>query len=107
MLGGPQRLIAGFVHHAGDAARGPEYLGEAVVGVAAVVGGRALEADIVEVDLPDIKHMKAFDHVWFLLFARERYGTVWAISSNGDSAPDLSGAITRADGALGAVGDRV
>ena len=63
VLGGPQRVVAGFVHHAGDAARGPEHLGEAIVGIAAVVGGRALETDIVEVDLPDIQDVEAFDHL--------------------------------------------
>ena len=66
MLGGPQRVVAGFVHHAGDPACGPEHLGEAIVGIAAVIGGRALQADIVEVDLTDIQHVKAFDHVGFL-----------------------------------------
>ena len=39
VLGGPQRVVAEFVHHLGDVAGGEEDLGEAVVGVAAVVGG--------------------------------------------------------------------
>ena len=43
-------------------ARGAEDLGEALVGVAALVGGRAVEADVVEVDLADVEDVEAFDH---------------------------------------------
>ena len=62
MLGGPQRVVAAFVHHLGDVAGGEEHLGEALVGIAPVVGGCAVEADVVEVDLADIEHVEAFDH---------------------------------------------
>ena len=63
VLGGPQRVVAEVVHELGDVARGQEDLGEALVGIAAVVGGRAVEADIVELDLADIEDVEAFDHV--------------------------------------------
>ena len=35
---------------------------EAVAAIAAVVGGRAVEADIVELNLADIEHMEFLDH---------------------------------------------
>src|SRR4051794_25499955 len=66
MLGGPQRMITGLVHHSRDAARGPEYLREAVIGVAPVIGGGSLKSDIVQVDLADIQDVEAFDHAAFL-----------------------------------------
>ena len=62
VLGGPQRVVAELVHHLGDVARGEEHLAEAVVGIAAVVRRRAVEADVVEVDLADIEDVEAFDH---------------------------------------------
>src|SRR5580704_13288622 len=62
MLGGPQRVVAAFVHHLGDVARREEDFAEALVRVAAVVGGRAVETDAVEVDLTDIEDVEAFDH---------------------------------------------
>ena len=62
VLGGPQRVVAEVVHRLGDVAGGEEDLGEAVVGIAAVVGGGAVEADVVEVDLADVEDVEAFDH---------------------------------------------
>ena len=62
MLGGPQRLVAEVVHDLGDLTRGEEDLGEARVGVAAIVGRGAVEADVVEIDLADVENVEAFDH---------------------------------------------
>jgi hypothetical protein len=66
VLGGPQRVVAEVVHYPRHLARGDEDLGEAGVGVAAVVGGGAVEADVVEVDLADVEDVEAFDHGGFL-----------------------------------------
>ena len=62
VLGGPQRVVATLVHDLGDVAGGEEDFGQALVGVAALVGGRAIEADMVEVDLADVEDVEAFDH---------------------------------------------
>ncbi len=62
VLGGPERVEAQLVHHAGDAAGGEEHLREAFVRIAALIRGRAGRADIVEVDLADIEHVKPLDH---------------------------------------------
>ena len=62
VLGGPQRVVAEAVHDLGDVAGCEEHLGEAGVGVAAVVGRSAVEADVVEVDLADVEDVEAFDH---------------------------------------------
>ena len=62
MLGGPERVIAEFVHDPRDVARGLEHFGQALVGIAAVVGRSAVDPNIVEVDLADIEGVKPFDH---------------------------------------------
>src|SRR6516225_204729 len=62
VLGGPEAVIAEIVHQAGDVTRGPEYFAKPLVRITPVVRRRAVEADIVELDLPDIKHVKPFDH---------------------------------------------
>src|SRR5580704_3150473 len=63
MLGGPERIVAQLIHHAGHVARGPEHFAEPRVGIAPFVGRRPVEADLVQVDLSDIQHVEAFDHV--------------------------------------------
>ena len=68
VFGGPQRVVAAFVHHLGDVAGGEEHLAEALVRVAPLVGRRAAEADVVEVDLADVEDVEAFDHGRFRVF---------------------------------------
>ena len=62
VLGGPEAVIAQFVHDPGDPARGLEHLGEPLVRIAPVVGRGAVEPDIVKLDLSDIERMKPLDH---------------------------------------------
>src|SRR5205085_9121438 len=62
MLGAPEAVIACFVHDARDVERGLKHLRQPLVRVAPVIGRRAVEANIVELDLPDIERVKAFDH---------------------------------------------
>src|SRR6516164_4899424 len=62
VLGGPKAVIAELVHQPGDIARGPERLAQALVRVATIVRRRAVQADIVELDLADIERMEPFDH---------------------------------------------
>ena len=62
MLRGPQRFETELVHELGDVARGEERLAQPLVGIKPLVGRRAGHADIVELDLADIKHMEFFDH---------------------------------------------
>src|SRR6516162_5414518 len=63
VLGGPKAVVTELVHQPSDIARGPEYLAQALIRVAAVVRRRAVAADIIELDLTDIERMKPFDHV--------------------------------------------
>ena len=62
MLRAPEAVIACFVHDARDVERGLKHLRQPLVRVAPLVRRRAVEADIVELDLPDIERVKAFDH---------------------------------------------
>src|SRR6266850_86760 len=62
VLGRPQRVVAEGVHLLGDVLRRPEHLGEAVVAVAALVGGHARQADVLELDLTDVQGVKSLDH---------------------------------------------
>ena len=62
VFGGPERVETELVHDFRDAAGHEKRLPEAFAGVAAVVGGRAVFADIVELDVADIEGMEAFDH---------------------------------------------
>ena len=62
MLGGPQHVIAEPIHVLRDVARGRRSLPQPLVGIAALIGRRAGEADIVELDLADIEHVELFDH---------------------------------------------
>ena len=62
VLGRPQRVVAKLVHHTGDIARGPEYLAQPLVRIAAIVCARAFEADIIELDLAYIECVEPFDH---------------------------------------------
>ena len=62
MLGRPQHVEAEFVHELSDVARGEERLGQLSVGIAPLVGGRAVDPDIVELDLTDVEDVKLLDH---------------------------------------------
>src|SRR5437867_4484247 len=62
VLGRPQRVVAEGVHLLGDVFRRPEHLGEAGVGVATGVGGRARQADVLELDLTNVQGVKSLDH---------------------------------------------
>ena len=62
VLGRPQRVVAERVHLLGDVFRRPEHLGEAGVGVATGVGGRARQADVLELDLTNVQGVKSLDH---------------------------------------------
>ena len=64
MLRGPQRVEAELVHELGDVARGEEGLAQPLVGIEPLVGRRAVEPDIVELDLPDIEDVEFLDHVF-------------------------------------------
>src|ERR1700756_3638258 len=83
MLGGPEAVVAELVHQAGDIARGPEHLAQALVRIAAVVRWGAIEADIVERDLTDIKRVKPFDHV---VLPQLVHGRIAAATSSGLSS---------------------
>ena len=65
MLGGPQHVEAELVHELGDVARGEEGFRQPLVGIAPLVGRRAVQAHIVELDLADIEDMEFLDHVFF------------------------------------------
>ena len=69
VLGRPQRVVAEIVHHASHVARGKEHLAEAFVRIAPVIRRRTVDADIVQVDLADIKDVEAFDHLGSSLFS--------------------------------------
>src|SRR5207247_3440544 len=58
----PQRVVAQRVHLLGDVLGRPEHLGEALVRVAARVGRRARQADVLELDLTDVQGVKSLDH---------------------------------------------
>src|SRR4029077_4538854 len=62
MLGRPEGVIAELVHLPRHIAGRPEYLAEPFVRIPAVVGRRALQADVVQFNLTDIECMKSFDH---------------------------------------------
>ena len=62
MLGRPQRVEAELVHGLRDVARRGEDLAQALVRIAPVVRRRAVEADIVELDLADVEHVEFLDH---------------------------------------------
>src|SRR6185312_14716469 len=82
MLGGPQHVEAELVHELGDVAGSEERLAQPVVRIAALVGGRAVEPDIVELDLADIKDVEFLDHARFSNPIRKRLrggvNTMWA-----------------------------
>src|SRR5580704_631355 len=65
MLRGPQHVEAELVHELGDVARREESFRQPLVGIAPLVGRRAIEAHIVELDLADIEDMEFLDHVVF------------------------------------------
>jgi hypothetical protein len=62
VLSGPQRVEAKLVHELSHVARSEERLAQPLVGIAPLVGWRAVEADMVEFDLPDIEDMEFSDH---------------------------------------------
>ena len=62
MLGGPQHVEAELVHGLRHVARGEERLAQPLVRIAPLVRRRAVEADIVELDLADIEHVEFVDH---------------------------------------------
>ena len=45
-----------------DVARGEERLAQPLVGIAPVIGGRAVEPDVVELDLADVEDVELLDH---------------------------------------------
>src|SRR5438128_706445 len=63
MLRGPQYVEAEFVHGPRHLARGEERLAQPLVRIAPVIRRRAVEPDVVELNLPDIQHVKLADHV--------------------------------------------
>src|SRR3954453_23390753 len=63
MLRGPQHIEAELIHGLRDVARAEEGLAQPLVRIAPLVGRRAVHADIVELDLPDIEHVEFVDHV--------------------------------------------
>src|SRR5262249_1691055 len=63
VLGGPQRLEAELIHHAGDVARGEERFAQALVRVEAVIRRVAVAADVGELDLADVEDVEFLDHV--------------------------------------------
>src|ERR1700693_1872455 len=65
MLGGPQYIEDELVQELVDGARGEERFRQPFVGIAPLVGRRAVEAHIVELDLADIEDMEFLDHVVF------------------------------------------
>src|SRR5262249_21073505 len=62
MLRCPERMESQLVHGLRDVARGHEGLVEARGGIPPVVGGRAVEADVVELDLADVEYVEFLDH---------------------------------------------
>ena len=62
VLGRPQGVVAELVHVLGDVLRRLEGLDEPLVRIAALVGRSAVEADIVELDLPDVQRRELADH---------------------------------------------
>ena len=58
VLGRPQHVEVELVHGLRDVLHGREHLAQPLVGVAPVVGRRAVEADVVELDLADVEHME-------------------------------------------------
>src|SRR4029453_16336000 len=62
MLGRPQRVVAQLVHVLGHFLRGLKRLGEALVGITAIVGGSAREPDVLELNLSHVKSGELRDH---------------------------------------------
>ena len=62
VLGDPQHVVAELVHGLRDVLGGGEHLGQPLVGIAPVVGRRAVQPDIVQLDLADIEHVEFPDH---------------------------------------------
>ena len=62
MLGGPQHVEAELVHRLRHVARREERLAQPLVRIAPVVRGRAVQPDVVELDLADIEHVELVDH---------------------------------------------
>ncbi len=62
MLGQPQRLVPERVGRLGQRRRGVERLGEALVGIAPVVGGHAREPAGLQLDVADVEGREARDH---------------------------------------------
>src|SRR5262249_7724345 len=62
MLRGPQHVEAELVHGLRDIARRKECLAQPLVRIAPIVRRRAVDADIVELDLTDIEHVELVDH---------------------------------------------
>ena len=62
VLGRPQHVESEFVHEPGNVARGEKSLAQPLVGIAPFVGGRAVEPDVVELDLADVEDVEVPDH---------------------------------------------
>src|SRR5436309_3054110 len=78
MSGAPEAVIAELIHDARDVERGLKHLRQPLVRIAPLVGRRAVEADIVQLDLANIERVKAFDHGGVLpLLISERRSGFW------------------------------
>jgi hypothetical protein len=62
MLGGPQHVETELIHELRDIARGVESFTQALVRIAPFIRRRAVETDILELDLADIQNVKFSDH---------------------------------------------
>jgi hypothetical protein len=62
MLGQPQRLVSQCVGGESQGHRGVEYLDQALVGIPAVVGGRARQPTLLQLDVADVEGREAGDH---------------------------------------------
>ena len=62
MLGQPQGLVPERVGGVGQRRRGVERLGQALVGVPAVVGGHARQPTPLQLDVADVERREARDH---------------------------------------------
>ena len=62
VLGRPQSVVAEVVHQLGDVARGEERLAQPLVAVAPGVGRRALQPDVLQLELADVEHVDSLDH---------------------------------------------
>src|SRR5207253_7238824 len=85
VLGGPQRVVPEVVHELSDVAGTEERLAEPGVVIAPRIGRRALQADVLELDLANVQSVDSLDHRSPLRVCRIR---IDQISSRGPAAVD-------------------